>query len=350
VATGAVETFVEDLSNWYVRHSRRRFWKGESDSDTRMAYETLYECLEVLVRLIAPFMPFTAEEIYQNLVQSHDENAPESVHHTDFPHPDERLIDQALTEEMRAAERLISLSLSARESAKIKVRQPLAKLTLGPADELEQRAAERFSALIAEDLNVKEVAILPAGSPLPEVPMALKAKPNLKVLGKRLKKDLKPFKKAFKEAADAIAQAYGEGESLFRVPVEGRDDVLLNRSDLLVTEEKAKDAALAVDGDTFANFDTVITEDLRIEGMMRELLRRLQVLRKEVGLEIEDRIDLVYKTESADIQTIFTKYGDYLKSELLALTITQAEAASDRAANIEIDKEPVAVQLTRKAP
>ncbi|MDJ0764961.1 MAG: isoleucine--tRNA ligase [Myxococcota bacterium] len=342
--TRAIEQFVEDLSNWYVRHSRRRFWKGDDDADTRMAYETLYACLDVLTRLIAPFMPFTAEEIYQNLVKSHDETAPVSVHHTDFPEVDEQLVDDLLSEDMRTAERLISLSLSAREASKIKVRQPLAKLTIGTGTALEQRAAQRFGDLIREDLNVKALEILEPGSPQPEVPTEWVAKPNLKILGKRLKSKLKAFKAAFAEVAPDIAKAYSAGEAGFRVVVNG-EDIALKRTDLIVTEQQAKNVALAMDGDTWASFDTEITEPLRGEGIMRELLRRLQVQRREIGLEIEDRVHLTFATASPVMKTIFNQYADFIKAELLALQLTEGDASGGAA--YEIDGETVTVAIEK---
>ena len=325
LATQAIHSFLEDLSNWYVRQNRRRFWKGDEPADQRMAYETLYECLYALVRLIAPIMPFTVEEIYQNLVRSIDASAPESIHHTDFPDADQSLVDTELNEDMAATQRLTSLALSAREAARIKIRQPLAKMTVGSGDAIEQRAARRMQALLMEELNVKALDILEPGSEQPELPTEVTLKPNLKILGKRLKKQLKPFKKAFSEKAAELAAGYKAGETSFTLAVDG-EDVVLDKDDLLVFEQTTKNAAFSADGPSWIHFDTEISDDLRIEGLMRELLRRLQIQRKDIGLEVEDRIDISWNGPADTIRAIFERFGDLLKSELLAQSIAAGPA------------------------
>jgi isoleucyl-tRNA synthetase len=330
----AIEAFVENLSNWYVRHNRRRYWKGADDRDTLMAYETLYECLYTLVRLIAPIMPFASEEMYQNLVRSHAADAPESVHHADYPTVDSELIDATLSEDMAAIQRINWLALSARESAGVKVRQPLPLLTLGPADEIESRAATRFKAMLMEDLNVKAVEVSPLGTAAPDVPMDLNIKPNLKILGKRVKDKLAAFKVVFAGQTDAIAAAWRKGDTTFTVTVEG-EDFILDRSDLLVKEQKAQNAAIATDNASWAYFDTTISDELRVEGMMRELQRRLQVLRKDIGLEIEDRIRITWESASEDIARIFASFGELLQSELLAVEIGQGAVGDGHDLNID---------------
>lgn len=327
-AAFAIEAFVENLSNWHIRHNRRRFWKGADDRDTRMAYETLYECLVVLARLVAPVMPHTAEEMYQNLVRSHDAQAPQSVHHTPYPAPDAGLIDRELSEDMAAIQRINWLSLSARESAGIKVRQPLSLLTLGPGDAMERRAALRFESMLMEDLNVKALRVTETGSPAPELPTEISVKPNLKVLGKRLKDLLAPFKVAFGEQADLVTQAIAAGRATVDIQVAG-ETVTLHRDDLLIREQQAQHAGIATDGASWAHFDTTITEDLRIEGMMRELLRRLQVLRKDIGLEIEDRIRLGWSSGSDKVELIFKRFGETLATELLARELVRDPEATE---------------------
>lgn len=315
-----IEGFVEGLSNWYVRLNRRRFWKSGSSSDKTMAYETLYECLHALTRLIAPMMPFTAEEMYQNLVRSHDKSMPESVHHCDYPDAAKSAIDEELNEDMRAVKRLTSLALSAREAARIKVRQPLASLAIGPADRIERRSALRFSKLICSELNVKEAVVNKPGTPSPKIPIRYVVKPNLKTLGKRLKGNLKRFKDMFPNFADRLAKEYSQGKEAFAVVVDG-SEITIGRGDLLAREQAQQDVAFASDGETWVSLDTEITNDLRIEGMMREALRSLQVQRKKEGLELDDRIKVVYSTESNDISEVFRRYEEYLKSELLAKEI-----------------------------
>lgn len=315
-ATRAIEEAVEALSNWYVRHNRRRFWKGAGDPDGRAAFDTLYESLDILVRLLAPIMPFTCEEIYQNLVRSHAADAPESVHHTDFPAYDETLIDATLLADMATAERLTSLALAAREAAKIKVRQPLARLRLAPADEAEARGALRFRAMLAEDLNVKEVEVLPVGTPCP---LSYTVKANFKTLGKRLGGKMKDAAAYVEHHGDALSASYAAGASLFTLKLDD-EDVVLGRDDLLVTPVQPEGESIAVDGATWLGFDVVITEALRREGLLRELLRRLQMQRKETGLEIEDRIHLRYATGSDLLAGLMRDGRELLMEELLAVS------------------------------
>ena len=339
-----VESFVEDLSNWYIRLNRRRFWKTDDPIDQRMAYETLHECLYALVRLTAPILPFINEEMYQNLVRTVDEGAPESVHHTVFPEADDALIDPELVEDMAAIQRLSSLALKAREAAKVRVRQPLALLTIGPADAIEHRAAGRFTDLLLSELNIKSLELLEPGAIMPEMPVDHVAKPVLKRLGKRLKKQLKPFKKAFPAVAAEAGRAFHEGQSTFTVMVDG-EPVVLTSAEVFVKEVASKDAAMAKDGETWVSLDTILTEELRIEGMMRELLRGLQLQRKESGLELEDRIDITYETESKAIETLLERFGAYLQTELLGLSL-QAGAPTD-GKTFKLDGETITVEIEK---
>jgi isoleucyl-tRNA synthetase len=337
----AVEEFLESLSNWYIRHNRRRFWKGEDEKDQRMAYETLYECLFALIRVVAPSMPFVAEEMYQNLVRSHDAEAPESVHHTAYPEFDESVIDVVLNEDMAATERLSSLALKAREAARIKVRQPLAMLTIGTADAIEERAGKRFDELLKAELNVKAIDVLAPGAEAPVVPVDHVAKANLKKVGQKLTDKLKAFKKVFPTVAAEWGARHHAGEHIFELEIDG-ETVTLAREDMF-TKEVARDAAIAKDGDSWASFDTVITEDLRIEGLMRELLRSIQVLRKEEGLAIEDRIDLTWQSDSVDVATIFERFEEYIKGELLARTLTAGAADEGKVVKLAGQKVKVVV-------
>jgi isoleucyl-tRNA synthetase len=247
-----------------------------------------------------------------------------------FPVSDESLIDLALNEDMAAAQRLSSLALSARETAKIKVRQPLARLAIGPSDAAERRGAVRFAELLKAELNVKELDLAEPGTPQPPAPVERVVKPNLKTLGRKLRDRLQPFKEAFPAAAARLGEAWGRGETSFVVEVEG-EAVELGREDLLVKEAPARDAAMASDGSTWVSFDTTITEDLRLEGLMRDLLRSLQVQRKESGLQIEDRVAITYSTRSTTVESVIERFGDYLKAELLGLSLEPGDASGGEA-------------------
>ncbi len=338
-----VEDFVEELSNWYIRQNRRRFWKTDDSEDKQMAYETLHECLYALFRVIAPIMPFITEEMYQRLVRAHDEGAPSTVHCTDYPSTENAFIDRELTEVMSATKRLSSMALKARENARIKVRQPLAKLVICPGDDAESKAVHEFEALLKEELNVKELEQVNAGTAPPDVPVQTIVKPNLKILGKRLKKKLGPFKKVFADISEQLAEHYAAGDSSFAVDL-GDEVIQISRDDLLAKEIASKDVAIASEAETWVSFDTDITEDLRIEGLMREMLRSLQVLRKEVGLEIEDRIHLTFSTSSEDLSTVFERFDEHIKSELLALEINRGEVADGK--QLKIAGQQLHVEIT----
>ncbi len=341
-ATKAIADFVEDLSNWYIRHNRRRFWKGKDDASAAMAFETLYDCLAALVRLAAPIMPFTTEEIYQNLVRSHDAAAPESVHHADFPQSDAGWVDGELLADMNAVQRLVNLALSARESARIKVRQPLRGLTIAPADADERRGALRFTEMLKDDLNVKNVEVLEPGA---KSPCSHAAKPNFKTLGKRLGGLMKAVQAEIASRSEELAAAHLSGRETFEFRIEG-DTLALERADILVESASPENRSVAEDGGTWVAVDTELDDDLILEGRMRELLRRIQVQRKDSGLEIEDRIHIRYRTDSEDIRAIFARFSELLSAELLALSIEEGPA--DDGTEYAIGKEKVAVRI-RKA-
>jgi len=318
-AARAIEGFVEDLSGWYIRHNRRRFWKSENDEDLRRALQTLYECVYGVARLAAPMIPLLTEAMYQNLVRAVDASACESVHHTAYPAADTARMDNELTDEMRAIKRLNSLALSAREAQKIKVRQPLAKMRVGPRDNIEKRAAERFRAMLLEDLNVKEVEVLDPGT---ASPLEYGLKPNFKTLGSRLGKRMKAVAAAIAADAERLIAKWREGAAELSVEADS-ETILLSRDDLKLESTSPEGQTVAEDRESWIGFDTTITEELRIEGLMRDVLRRLQVLRKDSGLEIEDRINLRWNTSSEDLRQVFTTWDEYMASELLCLSFEE---------------------------
>ena len=324
-AARAIEAFVESLSNWYIRHNRPRFWRDPDDPDGVAAFQTLYECLSAVVRLAAPMIPFLTEAMYRNLVAAVDESAPDSVHLTDYPAPDPSVVDETLLAEMDAVIRLNRLALSARESKKIKVRQPLASLTIGPADELEAGAATRFSEMLREDLNVKRVEIL---APMTASPLTYTVKANFKTLGPKLGPKMKEVAAAIGSQADALLADLRGGAESVTVTVGGAPVVVV-KSDLLISATAPDDRAVAEESGTWVSFDATITQDLRIEGLMRDLLRKLQVMRKDAGLEIEDRITLRWDSESTDVCQVFERFGEQLSKELLVVGLAREAGLSE---------------------
>ncbi len=340
--TRAIADFVEDLSNWYIRHNRRRFWKGDDTTDSQMAFETLYTCVETLVRLIAPIMPHVAEEMYQNLVRSHSPNAPESVHHTDFPTADAALVDEELSAHMAAILRLNSLALAARENAKRKVRQPLALLCIGPKDEVERQAAQRFESMLLDDLNVKAVEVNAVEEP---APTAWLVKPNFKTLGKRLGPKMKAFQDALKANQEKLIATLQGNEETILVDVDG-ESMIFGKEDFLLETVQDENLSVVLDGDTWVSFDVRLTEELIQEGRMREVLRKLQVMRKDVGLEIEDRIRLRFDTQSESLNALMETYRQTLCDELLIVDFATGDVGEEGKA-LSIDKEKIRVQIEK---
>ena len=304
-ATRRVEDFVEGLSNWYVRRSRRRFWKSEDDSDKRSAYETLWTCLETLTRLLAPFMPFLAEDMWRNLAGSAEGD---SVHLADWPVADEALIDRDLQESVRLVQRLASLGRSARAKANVKVRQPLARVHVKVQSQKERETVRRLADQLVEELNVKEVALIDDEAEF----FDYQVRPNLPVLGPKYGPRIGELQRAL-AAADKAALAKGAASG--RTVELG--DFVLEPSDLLVSMQGKPGFAAAEDSGYAAAITTEITPELADEGLARELVRRIQEMRKDAGFEISDRIRLTFEGDE-DVARVMRSWHDYIAQETLA--------------------------------
>jgi isoleucyl-tRNA synthetase len=345
----AAEDFVaEKLSNWYVRRNRRRFWKSEETSDKLAAYQTLYTVLTTLAKLFAPIMPFLTEEMYQNLEGSAAEEVTRvsSVHHQDFPSAEETLVDRELSADMQALLRLVSLGLSARNSAKMKVRQPLAEIKILPANEAERHAVLRFADQISEELNVKQVSLHdPSVGPL----LRYEIKPNLKTLGPRLGERVKDVQKAL-AALDpvSVAEKVQAGENL-EVNAGGQA-LVLSPNDLLINAKATDGWAGLADGSTQVALDARVTEELACEGTAREIVRHIQELRKTSRLEIEDRIRLYIQTDSPAVREALAAHRAYICGETLAVELTnQPLDGNAHKAVIKLQGEAVTIELRRAA-
>jgi isoleucyl-tRNA synthetase len=313
MATNVIETLIEDLTNWYVRRSRRRFWKSEHDSDKEAAYATLYQVLTSLTRLLAPFTPFVTEMMYQNLVRGVDANAPESIHHCAWPEVDNSALDQTLLEQMDLARRIASLGLSARGSANIKVRQPLARALahVGQAANL----SPELTAIVVDELNVKKLEFAAEAGEL----VTYKVLPNLKLLGPKLGKDLPAVRQAIEAAdpAELVAKVQAGETVTF---TSGDQSVELTAEELLIQTQPAEGLAVAADKVITVGVDVVITDELAAEGLARELVRRIQNMRKDAGFDISDKITNYYQDEG-DVHDVFKQWADYIKAETLAVEI-----------------------------
>jgi len=340
------ERFLDALSNWYLRRSRRRFWKSESDTDKLAAYATLYEVLEALCRMMAPVLPFLTEEIYQNLVRRAVPDAPDSVHLLDYPEVDPARVDADLEARIDVVVRYKNLGLSLRNQANVKIRQPLGKLLVKPADAAERAALEQaqLRAQLLEEVNAKELELLETTAGL----VTRTVRPAFKVLGPKVGKDMKAIQAALGGAdADEVAAAV-RTEDGYRLELPDGRAVRLAAEDVEIATHGPEGVVVIVDGEAFAGLDTAITAELRREGLARDFVRVVQNQRKKQDLEITDRIRLRYQAAD-EIAAAVTEWQEYIARETLAVEIT-ADAGLDAAAaaaTAKVGGTPVILGLER---
>ena len=303
-----IEGFVDVLSNWYVRRSRRRFWKSENDAEKQSAYDTLYGCLVTLSKLIAPFTPFLAEELYRNLVYAVDSSAPESVHLASFPEADESLIDPALNDEARLAMKVSSLGRAARSKAGIKVRQPLASVKVMVRDAGEREALQRSFDQVGEELNVKALEFADSPSEL----YNYKVSANTPLLGPKYGKDTPKIVKGLREMdSREVAEAVNAGRS---VEVAG---FTLEPEEVNLQAVEKEGLSVAAEGEYAVAVPTTVSAELAREGMARELVHRLQTMRRSAGFEVVDQIVSYLVGEGAPAEAL-SAFKDYVKQETLS--------------------------------
>jgi isoleucyl-tRNA synthetase len=325
-----VEGFVDDLSNWYVRRSRRRFWKSESDSDKLSAYSTLYEVLVTLTRLMSPMMPFLTEEMYQNLVKSDGRNpdAPESVHHTAYPEVDESLVDRELLADVALTQRLVSLGRAARNKAGVKVRQPLREMLVRLPNRGDEDSLNRMADQVLEELNVKRLTVTNQIGDL----ITYSIKPNFPVMGPKYGKRLAAIREALLSLDPAQVAAQVEAEQPVTVTLEGESEsVELQPNDLLVETREREGFAVAQEAGLVVALDTELDEALMQEGLARDLVRIINDMRKSADFSVSDRITTYYTLDGSDgedqslVASALNSFGDYVRAETLSNDLVQAE-------------------------
>jgi isoleucyl-tRNA synthetase len=315
----ALEQFVEELSNWYVRRNRRRFWKNESPTDRESAYASLWEALVTVVQLAAPFTPFIAEALWQNLVRSVQPQAAESVHLSDWPQADPSLVDQALLTQMGAVVKVVGLARSARAASGIKTRIPLPRVLVTAPSEAELAGLRHFADEIADELNVKQVEVLGLGEEL----LTYRVLPNLPVLGKKYGKRVPAIRAALAELdSQMVAQTLKAGRGL-SLEIEG-ERIVLEPTEVLLEALSPEGFAAQEDGGYMAALEVRLNEELLLEGLSRDLIRLVQQARKEMGLNVSDRIRLTYLADGKYALSL-ARFGRRLQEETLALSLEQGE-------------------------
>jgi isoleucyl-tRNA synthetase len=313
--------FVDDLSNWYVRRSRRRFWEGPGTPEGASAFTTLYECLETVTRLLAPIVPFLTDYVW-DVIRPQD--GPESVHLADWPVVDETLLDETLTERMGLVRRLVELGRAARSSGAVRTRQPLGRALVGAPGWADLPAELR--AQIADELNVLEFedlsTALAGGGDLVEY----EVKPNFRELGKRYAKNTPMVAKAVTAADPAELVRTLRGSGSVSVDVAEIGSVELTAGDLVVTERPRSGWAVeSAAGETVA-LDLTVTPELRRAGLVREVIRLVQDARKSAGLEVTDRIELWWRSDDADLAVALREQGEEVGREVLAVAMREETA------------------------
>ncbi|MCA9991704.1 MAG: class I tRNA ligase family protein, partial [Anaerolineales bacterium] len=311
---------LDDLSNWYVRRSRRRFWKSEADADKVAAYATLYHVLVSMVKLLAPFVPFMTEAMYQNLVRQVDAGAPASVHHCLYPTADEAALDRRLLDKMRLGITTASLGRAARSAADLKLRQPLARARVNVGTQQERDDLLELAEVLAEEINVKELEVVSEVGEL----VNYKVLPNNRLLGPRLGKGF-PQVRAALMALDPAGVAHTlQTSGQITLTVQGQAITLTDEEVLVQTESKGGLAVASDKGVTVA-IDTTLTPALVQEGLARDLVRAINTMRKEAGLDISDRIHLTYSAAPGDTADALDNYAGYIARETLAVSLAASE-------------------------
>lgn len=348
--TRPIETFVDDLSNWWLRRSRRRFWQDSSDAQhtaKRAAYQTLYECLVGVARLLAPAMPFLAEALYRGLVTDLDPTAADSVHLTAWLTPNESVIDQTLLDEMRLIKRLVSLGHAARNSVNLKVRQPLAEASFGVRTAAEAAALRRMAHTVGEELNVKAVHVLDDSATGMMVSYVLNPLPVK--LGKRLGKHFPAVQKTLREGDAASVTAWAtallKGQNV-TLAVNGAS-VEVTPDEVEVLRRAAEGFTVAEENGYVAALQTALTEALILEGLAREVVRRVNTMRRDADYGLSDTITVSY-TASAKVRQALAQFGTYISDEVQATALTESTAPSgDRVETFDFDGESVTLAVKR---
>jgi isoleucyl-tRNA synthetase len=340
-ATRAITTFVtQNLSNWYVRLCRRRFWKGEYAEDKIAAYQTLYSCLKTVAQLGAPVAPFYMDQLYRDLTSVCEPEAPESVHLSQFPLADSSLVDSDLQEKMRKAQIISSLTLSLRKKESIKVRQPLQRIMIPVLDDNERRQIEAVSDLIKSEVNVKEVELIDDASGI----LVKEIKPNFKVLGPKYGKDMGKIAGKIKQLdQEDISKLEKEGQLEIQVQ---NDTILLLLNEVEITSSDIEGWLVASQSGLTVALDVTLNAALINEGIARELVNRIQNMRKDAGLEVTDRIDIRLLSQS-EVSNAVDANRKYITDETLADDLQIVENLAN-GIKVEFDNIATAIEISKK--
>ena len=333
-AAGIMVSFIDDLNNWYIRRSRRRFWRSENDSDKKMAYDTLYYVLLTVVKVAAPVIPFLTESIYLNL---RTEDMPISVHLCDFPEYNEAQRDLTLEKQMSLTMKSINMGRSLRSAHNLKTRQPLSKVYLVDRSEEDREILKSMIDIISEELNVKQVLIQADESELVDY----SAKANFKVLGKQLGPKMKEVAALIMKLSSHEIASILDGNTK---EIEYSDGTIsLTEEDIMVQRSERANLKVVNENELTIGFDTELTADLLKEGVARDIVRAIQTLRKDKDFDVSDHISISYDGDS-NIDTVFEEYKDYILNETLCDSLTKVSLSTDE---IEVGDNIIKIDIAR---
>ena len=341
-AARAIQEFVgENLSNWYVRLNRKRFWGGGMTEDKLAAYQTLYTCLETVAMLAAPFAPFICDRIFCDLNAVSGRRSDESVHLSTFPEADASLIDKELEEMMSLAQRISSMVLALRRKVNIKVRQPLTKILVPVLDTRTRARIEAASVLIMNEVNVKQVELIDETAGI----ITKRIKPNFKTLGPKYGKQMKQIAALTATfTQEQIAAIESAPETVLDL---GTERIAVTPADFEIAPEEMPGWLMASEGALTVALDITVTDELRAEGVARELINRIQNIRKESGFEVTDRIRVEIERTDLTAEAL-DRWAGYIAQQTLADAVTGSDAPrGTTVVESEVDEQPLRIGVTR---
>jgi len=335
------DVFLDELSNWYIRRSRRRFWKTEDDSDKQAAHCTLYTVLTTTIKILAPVLPFITEEMYGNLIKGTDPSQPESIHLCDFPEVSKNLIDDKLMIEIDKLRKLVELGRSARNKSNLKIRQPLAELCFVIEDDEIADFIIKQKSVIVDELNVKSLKRLQNSEEL----LTYEVKANLPVLGRKYGQYLPAIRLELgKMDGNSILKSL-QSKKILALNIQN-ESILLTREDLLINTLSVPGFTSSAYGNMSVGITTEITEILRFEGLVRDLIRQVQIMRKNANFAVEDRI-IIYGNLQGDLEAAVKQFEDLLKNETLAIEFIKEFKKGEFEADIDINNQNISLSISR---
>ncbi|MEG0325714.1 MAG: isoleucine--tRNA ligase [Cellulosilyticaceae bacterium] len=336
-ASRMMQDFIDDVSNWYVRRSRERFWQSDMPQDKVNAYMTLYTVLSTLSKVAAPFVPFMSDEIYKNLVRTNDESAPISVHLCDFPVANESMIDSELEKHMDQVLQIVVLGRACRNESNIKNRQPVGTMYVGATESL----PDAFASIVAEELNIKHVEFTSDASEF----ISYTFKPQMRTLGPKYGKQLNAIRTALTELDGSAAMTELDETGTLKLAIDG-EAIALTKEDLLISTAQKDGFMAQSEGGFTVVLDTNLTEELLEEGFVREIISKIQTMRKEANFEVQDHILVTYK-DNAKIAEIMTRNNAEIASDVLANAVTEGDLADGYTKAWKVNGEDVILTVKR---